>query len=257
MRRAALILMSALLVGALDPAASQPPPPAVLAATPIARLALPWWRERFERKTAELHRGPVDVAFYGDSITQDYERADFAPVWQRFYGQRHAVNLGFTGDTTASLLWRIEHGEADGIAPAVAVVLIGANNFGRLHWSAADTEAGIVADVAALRRHLPRTRILLLGILPADRGPWVARQTDLVNAALATRYARDGMVRFVDIGGVFHHAGQLDRALFLDPSLSPPRPALHPNAKGQARMAEAIEPVLADLLGKPGAPPQR
>ena len=257
MRGATALLLSALSVGAVGPAASQPPARTVLAATPIARLDLPWWRERFERKSAELHRGPVDLAFYGDSITQDYERADFAPVWQHFYGQRHAINLGFTGDTTASLLWRIEHGEADGIAPAVALVLIGANNFGRLHWSAADTEAGIVADVAALRHHLPRTRILLLGILPADRGAWVARETRLVNAALATRYAGDRMVRFLDVGGVFLHDGQLDRALFLDPALAPPRPALHPNATGQARMAKAIEPVLADLLGQPGTPPQR
>ena len=257
MRRAALIFLCALAVGAVGPAASQPPPRTVLAAAPIARLDLPWWRERFERKTAELRQGPVDLAFYGDSITQDYERGDFTPVWQRFYGRRHAVNLGFTGDTTANLLWRIEHGEADGIAPAVAVVLIGANNFGRLHWSAADTEAGIVADVAALRHHLPRTRILLLGVLPADRGPWVARQTNLVNAGLTARYARDRMVRFLDIGGVFRHAGRLDLTLFLDPASSPPRPALHPNATGQARMAEAIEPVLADLLGKPGSPPQR
>ena len=30
---------------------------------------------------------------------------DFQPAWQRFYGDRHAVNLGFNGDTTASLLW--------------------------------------------------------------------------------------------------------------------------------------------------------
>jgi len=49
------------------------------------------------------------------------------------------VNLGFVGDTTASLLWRIDNGEATGIEPKVAVILIGANNLGHLHWSTDDT----------------------------------------------------------------------------------------------------------------------
>ena len=73
---------------------------------------------------------------------------DFAPVWQRFHGDRHAVDLGFKGDATSHLPWRIEHGEADGISPRAAVVLIGANNFGHLHRSAADTLLGIDAIVA-------------------------------------------------------------------------------------------------------------
>jgi lysophospholipase L1-like esterase len=41
----------------------------------------------------------------------------------------------------------------------------------------------------------------------------------------------------------------LDRSLFLDPLLQPPEPPLHPSAEGQARMAAAMEPTLAALLG--------
>src|SRR4029077_5392043 len=134
-----------------------------------------WWRERHGAKLAEIRRGRVDLVFLGDSITQNYEKSgppawqDFRPVWQRFYGDRNAVNLGFNGDATSHLLWRIENGEIDKIAPQVAVILIGANNLGRLHWSADDTLAGIDAIVAQLRRRLPRTRLMLLGILPSDR----------------------------------------------------------------------------------------
>ena len=218
-------------------------------------MDLSWWRDRFEHKQNELRAGRVDLVFYGDSITQDYEKAgpepgrDFRPVWDRFYGDRHAVNLGFKGDTTAHLLWRLEHGEADGIAPKVAVVLIGANNLGRVHWSAEATLAGIDADVAAIRRHLPATKILLLGILPSERSAWATETTFAVNRALAERYRRGGDVTFLDLSLVFMKGGKLDRGLFLDPLLTPPEPPLHPSAEGQARMAEAMEPALSALLG--------
>ncbi len=232
---------------------------AVLAATPISRLDLPWWKHRFEAKQHRLHDGPVALVFYGDSITQDWERdgpqawADFAPIWQRFYGERAAVNLGFTGDTTASLLWRITHGEADGIAPKAAVILIGANNMGRLHWSAGDTVAGIDAVVAALRQRLPHTQLLLLSVLPSDRSDWVSRTTREINADLAGRYAkgREPNVTWLDVTGVLEHDGKLDRSAFLDPLLTPPDPPLHPTAQAQGRMAAAMEPTLAALLATP------
>lgn len=47
-----------------------------------------------------------------------------------YYGNRQAVNLGFGGDCTEHVLWRLNHGEIDGIAPKLAVVMIGTNNTG-------------------------------------------------------------------------------------------------------------------------------
>ncbi|HEX5325670.1 MAG TPA: GDSL-type esterase/lipase family protein, partial [Acetobacteraceae bacterium] len=217
----------------------------VLAAVPISRMDLPWWRHRHEQKLAELHRGRVDLIWLGDSITQDWERhgppawADFAPVWQQFYGDRHAVNLGFIGDTTASLLWRIENGEVSGIAPKVAIVLIGANNMGRPHWSADDTVAGIGAVIAQLRTRLPHTRVLLLGVLPSERSAWITVTTAEINRMLAAKYGqgRVDQVTFLDVTPVFMRNGRLDRDLFLDPKEDPPRAPLHPDADGQAKMA--------------------
>ena len=148
-----LVLTAVLLL--LCGAAPPPKPHTVLAATPISRMDLHWWRARHEAKLDELRSRRVDLIFLGDSLTQDYEVSgppewrDFVPVWQRFYGERNAVNLGFNGDATSHLLWRIENGEVAGIAPKVAVILIGANNLGRLHWPAEDTVAGIDAIVDA------------------------------------------------------------------------------------------------------------
>ena len=212
-------------------------------------MDLPWWRLRFEAKQQELSSRHIDLLFLGDSITQAWELHDFAPIWQRLYGNRNAINLGFTGDTTAHLLWRIENGETSGIAPKVAVVLVGANNFGRLHWSADDTVAGIDAIVAELHRRLPQTKVLLLGILPSERSEWVTKSTLEANRALAAHYDHGGDVTFLDVGHVFMRDGRLNRDLFLDPRLTPPAAPLHPSAQGQGLMAEAIEPRLAALLG--------
>jgi lysophospholipase L1-like esterase len=231
------------------------PPHGVLAATPLSRMDLTWWRVRFEAKQEELHSRRIDLLFLGDSITQDYEVSgppewrDFAPVWRRFYGDREAINLGFNGDATSHLLWRIENGETDGISPKVAVILIGANNLGRLHWSAEDTVTGINAIVAELRHRLPRTKLLLLGILPSDRSAWATATTVAVNRALAAQYGRGGDVTFLDIGRVFMTNGKLNRDLFFDPKMTPPRAPLHPTAEGQALMAAAMEPTLAGMLG--------
>jgi len=128
------------------------------------------------------------------------------------------------------------------------VVLIGANNFGKLHWSAGDTLLGIDAIVAALHAHLPRTRLILLGVLPSIRSAWVDTSTATLNAALATRYASDSMVAYVDVGSAVEQGGRPDPAAFLDGQLTPPDPPLHPSAQSQARIAALIEPAVAQAM---------
>lgn len=232
-----------------------PPPHTIMAAAPISRMSLAWWRTRFEAKQQELQSRRINLVFYGDSITQDWEEdgpqewLNFAPIWQRFYGDRNAINLGFTGDATSHLLWRIENGEASGITPRVAVILIGANNLGRLHWSASDTVAGIDAIVGQLRRRLPGTKLLLIGVLPSERSAWASETTVAINQALAAQFGHGGEVTFLDLSRLFMRNGKVDRERFLDPQLTPPRAPLHPTAQAQEMMAEAMEPTLAALLG--------
>ena len=245
-RRLACLALASLAAGA-------PLPPAAM---PFSRMDLPWWRARFAEKQAELQAGRVDLIWLGDSITQDFEKTgpeawrNFKPVWDRFYAPRHAVNLGFKGDATAHLLWRIEHGETDGIQPRLAIVLIGANNFGHLHWPASPTLIGIETVVSTLRQRLPHTKILLLSVLPSIRSAWVDANTAELNRALAARYGSTGDVTFQDLTPLFHHLpdGALDPNDFLDGHLSPPDPPLHPSVQMQERIAEAIEPNVSRLM---------
>ena len=245
-RRTLVVATAASLLGGADRVA--------VAATPISRLDTAWWRARHIDKLAELKRGPVDLIWLGDSITQDWELdgpqdwRNFAPVWQRFYGDRHAVNLGFKGDNTSHLLWRMQNGEIDGIRPKLAIVLIGANNMGRVHYNSEQTVAGIETVVADLRQRLPATKILLLSVLPSIRSKYVNRTTVEINHALAEMPA-DGLVTYRDVTNLFMRNGEVDRTQFLDDQLTPPDPPLHPTAQAQSRLAEAIEPTVATLMG--------
>ncbi|MCW0180901.1 GDSL-type esterase/lipase family protein [Zavarzinia sp.] len=255
-RRRALCGMAAAFCSLASPRGAWADDPAT---TPQSRLDTPWWAERHQQKLEEIRRAPVDLIFIGDSIIHNYEltstapQYDFLGLWKRFYGNRKAVNLGFNGDTTGNALWRLENGEIDRIAPRVAVVLIGTNNTIQ-GQGAEETEAGIAAIVALLRQRLPMTKILLLGILPSGISPLKTALDQTVNLRLADRYAAARGVTFMDVGYLFLKDGVTDLGLYMDPRNTPPVPALHPDAAAQARMAEAIEPTLAALMGERAKP---
>jgi lysophospholipase L1-like esterase len=233
------------------------------AIVPADRLAVGWWAERHKAVLADVARHPdAQLLMIGDSITNNYDRAepplqDFQPIWQEYYAPRKALNLGFGGDTTANVLWRLDHGEVAGLHPKLAVVLIGTNNTGAFGQTAEQTEAGIDAVVKDLEHRLPETKILLVGLLPTTL-PSKDANFD-VNATLGSRYAggEDPMVSYIDIGVVFYPHGELDTSLFYDPALTPPGPALHPNTMGQRLMASAIEPAVARLMGDTPVQPSK
>jgi lysophospholipase L1-like esterase len=243
---------------------------AIPAIMPTDRLSVDWWAARHKAIVADLPKhSDAQLLLVGDSITSNYDKADpnqdFQAIWQQYYAPRKALNLGFSGDTTANVLWRLDHGEVDGLHPKLAVVLIGTNNTA-LGQTSEDTELGIDAVVKDLEHRLPQTKILLLGILPSKL-PSREQNFD-VNAYLGTHYAggEDPLVSYIDISVVFYSHGELDTNLFYDSTVTPPKPATlpkatYPNTRGQRLMASAIEPAVARLMGdkpvKPLETPER
>ena len=221
------------------------------AVRPVDRMASKWWKERHEAILREIpNHTDSELLLIGDSITNNYDKhqppdEDFAPTWDQFYSPRKALNLGFSGDTTSNVLWRLQHGEVAGLRPKVAILLIGTNDTSIGHESASETEVGIDAVVAELQRRLPTTHILVLGILPSALSSEKSRTDAAVNAYLARAYSCDPRATYLDITSIFLKNGILDQTLFYDPRLPQHRPALHPDTHGQLLMAEAIEPTLA------------
>lgn len=220
-----------------------------LATVPIGRNDLGWWHLRFVQSLSLGREHPnARIIWLGDSITQYWQRMgtlgydNILPVWNEYYAPYDALDFGFVGDTTSSLIWRLDHGQVDGLHPRLAIILIGANNLGRVHWPASMTVPGIETVVHLTHEKLPGSHILLLGVLPSIRSNWVDQQTAIINAALAARYAHSAVVTFVNVGPVLLRDGKPDPALYVDPRMVPPEPALHPDASGMARIAAFIQP---------------
>lgn len=213
---------------------------------PAHRNETEWWAKRMEEKNARMKEGNVDLLFIGDSITHSWEGDEGKAIWDEYYGDRNAANIGFSGDRTQHVLWRFAHGNIDGISPKVAVIMIGTNNAG--DNSADEIADGIRSVVATLRQKLPNTKLLLLGVFPRDVQPGTPNRNKLkaVNEEIAT--LDDGKkVFFLDIGQAFlTPEGVLTADVMPD--------SLHPNAKGYKIWAEAMEPKLSELLGDAETP---
>jgi lysophospholipase L1-like esterase len=228
--------------------------PPNVAVVPQDRLSVGWWAERHAQVVAEARQHPdTQLLLIGDSITNNYIKEqkpdqNFVPTWQQFYAPLKALNMGFSGDTTANVLWRLQNHEVDGLRPKVAMILIGTNNIHPGDQSAADIEGGIDAVVAELQHRLPSTQILLLGILPRDISQEATERIRSVNSYLQREYANVQRVTYLDIGSVFMKDGVLNKALFYDSRLPKPGKSLHPDTRGQYMMAEAIDPTLEKLM---------
>ncbi|MGC8641066.1 MAG: platelet-activating factor acetylhydrolase IB subunit [Isosphaeraceae bacterium] len=200
-----------------------------------------WWMKLHESFLDRAKKGHVDLLFLGDSITQGWHDND---VWKRFYEPRHAANFGIGGDQTQHVLWRIRHGELDGIHPRVVVLMIGTNNVGSN--SADEIAQGITAIIKDLRQKLPETRILLLGVFPRGEKPNPGREKlEEVNRQI--RGLDDGShVTYLDIGKAFLNPdGSISHEIMPD--------FLHLTARGYRIWADAMEPTLWRLLDEPAS----
>ncbi len=202
-----------------------------------------WWTERHDRTVSRIRQGQVDLLFIGDSITQGWEE-DGRPVWDRYYAGRRAVNLGYNSDQTENVLWRLQHGELEGIAPKLAVVMIGTNNSAMREDPPEYTAAGIQAILTTLRTHLPGTKILLLAIFPrglTNEDP-LRRVNEAVNERLSA-LADQRQVFFLNVNRRFLDGdGRLSAEIMSD--------ALHPSALGYRLWAEGMEEMIRKLLGE-------
>ena len=199
-----------------------------------------WWRDRDREKNNRLKEGNIDLAFIGDSITQGWE-GNGKQVWESYYGARKAVNLGFGGDRTEHVIWRLSKGAWNQIKPKVAVLMIGTNNTGHKMQDPSQTAAGIERILNILKERSPKTKVLLLGVFPRGRAPHDRGR--VINQGInqiIRRLADNDRVHYMDLGDHFLQSdGDLPASIMPD--------ALHLNEEGYRIWAEAMEPKLKEL----------
>ena len=216
-------------------------------AEPFARSKeYPWmsvatWKGKHEAMLKRAKEGNVDLVFLGDSITEGWGNN---AVWQKHYGALNAANFGIGGDTTQNVLWRITNGEIEGLSPKAVVLLIGTNNFGLNGDSVDGVAKGVAAVVQALRKKLPKTKVLLLGVFPRDEKPKTDGRNKIskLNEQLAKMEDKKS-VRYLDLGPKFLQPdGSISKDIMPD--------FLHLSEKGYEIWAESMDPLLKEIMGK-------
>ena len=228
---------------------------AVTPCQPDADWTKNWWMPRHNQKMEQVRKGGAPIVFLGDSITHNWESPG-REQWNKYFavGRYRALNLGFSGDRTEHVLWRLDNGELSGYEVKAVVLMIGTNNTGHFPYDKEpplDTIIGVRAVLDKIREKQPKAKIVLCPIFP--RGA----NNDDPNRA-RNRVVNSEIMRFADGKTVFW-CDFTDQFLAKDGTLPaeifPDR--LHPAAYGYEIWAAAVLPYLdAALDGKP-MPPNR
>jgi lysophospholipase L1-like esterase/dienelactone hydrolase len=185
-----------------------------------------------------------EIVLVGDSITHMWgglptepNRQNGKESWGRLFGNR-ALNLGFGWDRTQNAIWRIDHGELDGISPKVVVVHIGTNNLAgtKNHQAGTPEEIaqGIGAVVGRLRKKLPGAKIILMAVFPRGEmaGNPMRAKIQAINSGLPAVAGQFGATLIDISGALLDGNGNFPREMARD--------FLHPTEKGYQVWADAL-----------------
>lgn len=209
------------------------------------------WYGRHERILRRQRQINPEIVLVGDSITHFWagresigEPADSAPHFNKVFSRYRTLNLGYGWDRTQNVLWRLDHGEMDGLKPRLVVLHIGTNNIGGSKNARANSPGEIAEAIlricARIREKAPAARILLMGIFPRGErkeNVWRGRARE-VNAILRAAAGKLPNTVFLDIGPkLVEKDGTISREIMSD--------FCHPTPRGYAVWADAIRPYLA------------
>ncbi len=234
-------IILATLTALLPLAAARAESPALnVATTPVVHGGT---EKRIEQFNEISKKGEARLVFLGDSITHGWEGAG-KDVWKTAWDQYKPANFGIGGDRTEHVLWRIDHGNFDGLQPKLVVIMIGTNNTGhrKAEEPAGQTAEGVKAIIDRIAKKCPETQYLLLGIFP--RGEKPDDKLRVHNAAINQLLARqaDGKkIHYMDIGKAFLQPdGTLTKDIMPD--------LLHLSPKGYQIWADSLKDKVAELM---------
>jgi (4-O-methyl)-D-glucuronate---lignin esterase len=213
------------------------------------------------RLLEKAKQGRIDIYFEGDSITRRWGATDYPQLlanWnQNFFGW-NAADFGWGADRIENILWRLDHGELDGVNPKIIVLLAGTNNVGNRvppggdDAKVADITKGLKAVLDILREKAPDATIIATAIFPRNDNMAVIPTINKINLNLS-KLADGKKIRYLDVNArLADQNGKL-----VDGMMNSDK--LHPAISGYQVWADALKPLFTELLGPPGkqdhAPP--
>jgi cephalosporin-C deacetylase len=209
-----------------------------------------------EQLLAKRKAGQIDVYFMGDSITRRWgtseeQYQDLLANWRANFTGWNAADFGWGGDKTQNMLWRLQNGELDGLAPKIIVLMAGTNNVGRstplgdAGERAADVARGVAAIVRELRQRAPKATLVITAITPRNDNIAVMPVIDEANKAIAL-LADGKSVRYVNINDQLALPNNhLREGMSND--------GLHLTPRAYQVWANALKPIFTEILGAPAA----
>lgn len=213
--------------------------PSLLSTTPSDRAYKTGWLDKADNTNKE-DLSKYSTLFIGDSITEYWKYSSRGlESWNHYFGD-FSYNMGVSGDRTQHLLWRFAYGNLNGATPELVVLMIGTNNIGAGN-SIADTKQGIIKILQQIRRDLPLSNVLLLGILPRGqlKDDPIRKQITNINLELS-QLNRFNKINYLDVGHYFlDENGNMIEEYSSD--------FLHPTIEGYRILAEALENSIYEL----------
>ncbi|MBO7722123.1 MAG: hypothetical protein J6T01_06935 [Kiritimatiellae bacterium] len=205
-----------------------------------------YWPARYLEKRNEIvDNGEIeyDAVFVGDSITHRWERegGEGRELFAELKKTYRLLNLGYGGDRTQHVLWRMRNGELEGYKAKLFMLLIGVNNQGR---DVPGIATGIKRILETIKAKHPESKILLLPIFPYREKPddRLRMANESVNKIIKN-YADGDTVLWVDFNDKFlEPGGILTRRVMND--------LLHPNETGYKIWWENVQPYFKKIIGK-------
>jgi lysophospholipase L1-like esterase len=201
-------------------------------------------------------QGRIDVYFEGDSIARRWgatDYPDFLANWRSNFTGWNVGDFAWGADRTENILWRLQNGELDGVHPKVVVLLAGTNNVGSRPGGpekVTDVTRGLQAIVNTFRRQVPEATIILTAIFPRGDNPAVNAEINAINDNLE-KWVDGKKVRFLNINDKL-----VDQEGNLVEGMLNPQDHLHPTLEGYQVWADALKPMLTELLGPPASTDQ-
>jgi lysophospholipase L1-like esterase len=197
------------------------------------------WDRRHQAVLKRNSSVKPEVVFIGDSITHFWggEPSDFPAQgedsWKAMIGSHVASNLGFGFDYIDNAYYRVQNGELDGITPKVIVILLGTNNVGYRNDTPAACADNMRAFLALVRQKSPKSKIILLGILP--RGDVKLNQAIFAAKRLYSEMADGKEIFYADVGKAFLPMDATKVPVDLMPD------GVHPNARSYWILEEGVK----------------